>query len=359
MKSIANSDAIDALVERAQKIQWLQPDSEIDRKTPDSLTFIHDRVDEHVASLEKFSHDGPLPVKPSIVHSMYDSWFSSGQFFVYPGKVHFSPPALRWQQHLDYARSEVLGYAQELDPSLVANMANKLWAVFRQTTEKRPLVQRTLTPSQQRLYDRMLAAKEFVSPVPGGESWLLEALRLATDAPFASPWTPLFSLWERGIATLPNFDGKMLLYIPVRAEGAVIPEPDPGAPFSPFDEDAPSKASAEERRKRREMTGRFHGGTRLSTYDRDPSRNTPGSRLSWWAIIKRFARSGLGPLPGMTDDKIDITRDLAVSNSPYVRPSLWITPLPENDWTAKDAAQWLGSADDNHTLMRRSTFPDV
>lgn len=354
-------DAIDALLERAARIQWLKPDGAMEQQSAEARSFLSERVDEHRAALAPHAPHGDdsLVARSTVLRSMYEAHFASNAVSSYFNCEPFSDAAVAWAGALDRARSSVLReVSSRLSPGQIAEVAERVWGAFRERYYV-PRVERRANAFVTRRIERIRGLLDALIPVPGGEVWLLEALALAGGVTAARPWSPWIDLWERGVAPLASHNGVLLLYVPVRSNGAVLADPEGSIGFAPLDKDGPSYSGSREtdRLERRQNYSVFDGAKRIGKDEREPGKGRD-KRVHWWATHKRFYRVGLGPLPGMHFERIEDTFDMVVSNSPYVKPSPLMTTLPRTPWTAQSALEWMREPASDHEMLARYTLDE-
>jgi hypothetical protein len=250
---------------RLEQIRWLRPDPEMSALGPPARAWIDQRVGELCQRCAQAPPRGVF-----LTRSQREARARSGHATSAEELTDFSPAAGQWLHGLEHIAAmvyqRVLG--QPDGDALLEATEREVWQVLRALTPEAPD-----KPS----FGQAGGKAMFAIGAPGGYAAVLHAFFLlahGSDGEALSPWEPLTALWERGLCTLPGLDGTLVLYVPELRDGQLV-----------------SDVSAAE-------GGGFHAGI----YPPSPwaaGRTKPRAEGNARALLKRFNRVGLGPLPAL------------------------------------------------------------
>jgi hypothetical protein len=249
---------------RIEQIRWLRPDAEMSALGPPARAWIDQRFDE----LCQRSAQAP-PRGVFITRSQREARARSGHATSVDELADFSPAAAQWLHALERTAADayqrVLG--QPDGDALLAATEREVWQVLRALTPPAPDKPSFTEPGGKAV---------FAIGAPGGYAAVLHAFCLlahGSEGEALSPWEPLTAMWERGLCTLPGLDGTLVLYVPTLQDGRIV-----------------SDVSAAE-----------GGGFAAGVYPPSPwaagRKQRPEGNAR--ALLKRFNRVGLGPLPAL------------------------------------------------------------
>lgn len=245
---------------RLAHIRWLRPDAEMSALGPPARAWIDQRFEELCQRCGKAPPRGVF-----LTRSGREARARSGHAGSAEELTDFSPAAEQWLHALE--RVAAAAYQHVIDQPdgdvLLEATEREVWQVLRALTPPAPD-----TPS----FTGPGAKVEYAIGAPGGYAAVLHAFCLLAHGPEGealSPWEPLTALWERGLCTLPGLDGTLVLYVPEVKDGRLVT--DDSGPYDGF------------------YAGIYPPSPWAKTRKQGPERAR--------ALLKRFNRVGLGPLP--------------------------------------------------------------
>lgn len=264
-----------ALCERIRAVPWLSPDAEMDTLAEPAHRWIDERIDEHRAALAPWlpSTSGlPSPALAVVLtRSAEEARVRSGHGREARELVPFSEAAVAWHDALVAVHNDAERDARtKLGTAVVRAALDEVWRALCDASG-------ATVPRPKKNPDD--PGEDIVIGTPGGEAMIAHALTLLAGDDRPSPWAPLLSLWERGVATLASPEGDVVVYVPTQPEA----------------------------KRAREAARTFENTLRLSQpftigihppspFDRQPRASDGGNAR---AMLKGFNRLGFGPLVGM------------------------------------------------------------
>lgn len=246
---------------RLGQIRWLRPDPEMSALGPPARAWIDQRFEDLCQRCGKAPPRGVF-----LTRSQREARARSGHATSAEELKEFSPAAEQWLHGLERiaaaAYQRVLG--QPDGDGLLQATERQVWQVLRALTPRAPDKPSFTEPGGKAV---------FAIGAPGGYAAVLHAFCLLAhgdEGEALSPWEPLTALWERGLCTLPGLDGTLVLYVPEVKDGRLVSDVPAG-----------------------------HAGFLAGIHPPSPwagaRKQAPEGNAR--ALLKRFNRVGLGPLP--------------------------------------------------------------
>lgn len=194
-------NALDDHARRVREARWLQPDAAMEALGDEALTWIRDRVDEHLAALSPFADDVIFDAHVTTTRDADEA-------------------AERWQSAWIAAQSSTPYLAALEAAASVIYAPEHTTRSFNDATVAMDRVASEVSPcaAWQRVGGE--GALPIVACAELHAAWLV----LYGDAR-PSPWAPLCALWERGLWPVAMPDATMLVYVPLHVGGVIVPTP--------------------------------------------------------------------------------------------------------------------------------------